>query len=361
MLPNNRLSALSIERGGVPLPNQGTPRRSPGSEDRFALINHKNLNLSHYTQSLISEALRVGLLSMETVDDVQMQVMGRLELLIREQTKLTGTAVNENDAKALLDSIFCTLDAYLFGFHDPMYAITAVQSTSVDEMFTGGRHQLKAQLCESVSLYVQVKHTRVPTESLLYSDTLNNDIRTYLDSYDYKYAADRIVCRLRYPLSREQMPLPGIGYLRDYLRSLLTENKILALFDPEELSLLFRSHAALHHTSPAEMKENLFSVVMHNALGAALLGKYTGILTLTPEEIERLYSKLYRKTTRELEAMTAEAVTGFLADLHIYEPAPASYIRSYAKGFVGKLVAARTLGEESMLFVPSDPLDLFKQ
>lgn len=341
--------------------SSGIPFRRAGSSDRFALINRKNLNFNHYTQSLISEALRVGLLAMESVDDVQMQVMGRLELLIREQTRRLGHEVSEEEAKALLDSIFYTVDTYLYGFHDPMYAITAIQSTSVDEMFSGGRRQLKSLLCESVALYVQAKHTSVPTECRLYEEALYTDIRTCLDDYDYLYAADRVACRIRYPLAKKRPPYQGVYYLRDYLRCLLTENRILTLFDSEEKALLFRSYAEMHKTTVEELRDNLFAVMMHNALGAALLGKYTGILTLTDEEVGILYRKLQRRTTREIEAMTNEAVGSFLTDLHITDPVLSSYIRTYAVGFSGQLVAARSLGEDSALFVPSDPLDLFKQ
>ena len=52
--------------------------------DRFQLINRRNIHASCYTRTLISEALRVGMIPIELVDDIQMQVRGVLEEHLRQ-------------------------------------------------------------------------------------------------------------------------------------------------------------------------------------------------------------------------------------------------------------------------------------
>ncbi|MCQ2431805.1 MAG: DUF6179 domain-containing protein [Clostridia bacterium] len=336
-------------------------KRQKRSEDRFSLINRRNVNGRHFTRTLISEALRVGLLPIEVVDDMQMQIMGKLEELLREHKKSTGIELDEDGARHLLESVFYTLDTYLLAFHDPMYAITAVQATSVEEMFRGGRQQIKTQICETVSLYIQAKKNRIPTENTAYQGVLNEDIHTYLNRYDYRMAAQDIVCPLRYPLMTDCSPdHTGISYLRDYLQRLYIENELLALFDPEERDLLFSAFAAKHDMTVEGMRVNLLSLILNHAFGASMLGKYPGILTLTEPEVRILYEKLYRKTTRELGDMAAQAADTLITDFHITDGLLIGYVRTAGRIFAGHLVSARNAREHADLFVPTDPTMLFR-
>lgn len=339
-----------------------TVRLQGASADRFSLINRKNVNCRHYTRTLVSEALRVGLLPIEIVDDIQMQMMGKLEELLREYKKATGTEPDEDGAKHMLESVFYTVDVYLMGYHDPMYAITAVQATDIEEMFRGGRQQIRTLICEAVSLYVQAKKTRIPTVNLTYDLVLDEDIKAFLTAYDYRYAAQDNVVTLRYPLAYEGgSGCTGIHHLREYLRRLCIENRIMQLFDPEERDLLFASYAEAHGGKPETMRVNLLTLILRNGFGASILGKYTGILTLTEDEVSVLYAKLHRKTTRELEEMSSSAVNMMLSDFHIRDGAVTGYIRRAGIRFSRSLAEARNAGESADLFVASDPLHLFRQ
>ncbi len=332
------------------------------TSDRFSLINRRNIQVQHYTRTLIAEALRVRLLSMEIVDDLQMQIMGKLDDLMREYRKKWNRDLSEEATKHLLSSIFYTLDTYLLAFHDPMYAITAVQSTSVEEMFHGGRQQLRERVCETVFLSVQVKKQRISTVNRAYHRVMDEEIHAYLRAYDYQYAAQDRICPLSYPLMSDAgIEEQGIMYAYTYLRRMQTENKMLQLFEPEERDLLFTSYAALHGFTPEEMTVNLFSIVMNNALGASILGKYTGILTLTNEETDLLYQKLHRKTTRELESMAADAVQTMANDFHLTDNAMLAYSKAYGRRFAQKLIMARNEQKSATLFVASNPLHLFRQ
>ncbi len=346
----------------------------PRPHDRFQLINRRNIHSSRYTRTLISEALRVGMIPIELVDDIQMQVRGVLEEHLRglrrdlaksSQTVLSSdgaavSAVNEEMARAMLDSIFYSLDTYLLGFHDPLYAINALQGMAVDEMFRAGQKMLKSLVCESVALHVQAKKSRIQTDNAAYNVTLDEEIHAFLEGYDYRRAGHESVCPMTYALYDPLSQMQGIHRLREYLTHLVTENRFAALFEPEEKALLFEAYAAGHHTTTKDMRVNLYEVIVCNALGAAILGKYPGILVLTEQEISYLTDKLHRKTTRELEHMTTDAIRCLISDLHP-EPAVAAYLNGHAKRFVAKLLEARNAADASVLFVASDPQMLFRQ
>lgn len=358
--------------------------------DKFPLINRRNIHASRYTQSLIAEALRVGLMQIELVDDIQMQIRGILEDRLRELRRDSGklmqlyeqqirtekrfsdeqekssagaaecqAALDETCAKMLLDSIFYSLDTYLLGFHDPMYAINAIEAMCVEDMYREGQRALKSLVCETVGLSVKVKKSRMETDNLAYNQMLDAEIRSYLDHYDYRWGGHMIPGSLSYPLTDPLGSMHGIHFLRDYLTRLYAENRFAALFEPEEKALLLSSYAKLHRTTTEGMHANLFSVIINNALGASILGKYTGILTLTEEEVGTLNGMLYRKTTRELEHMTAEAMRAMITDL---KPTPTvtAYVNGHARQLVTRLINARNAGDDAKLFVPSDPKELFK-
>lgn len=343
------------------------------THDRFSLINRRNVHPSRYTRSLVSEALRVGLIDITLVDDIQMQVRGVLEehlrLIRRENNRAAqasdegssdAPAIDEAFARGMLDSIFYSVDTYLLSFHDPMYAINALQGMAIDDMFRAGQKILKSLVCESVALHVQAKKSRIVTDNAAYNLTLDEEIRAYLESYDYKRAGHEVVCPMTYLLSDAPSVMQGIHRLRDYLSRLVTENRFAAMFEPEEKQLLFDSYAKKKHTTTAEMQANLYDIILCNALGASILGKYPGILVLTEEEIAALNEKLHRKTTRELEHMATDAIRTLIADLRP-EPAVSAYLMGHAKQFVTRLREARNASDASVLFVPSDPQMLFRQ
>ncbi len=369
--------------------NLGIMAEKDRTRDKFPLINRRNIHASRYTQSLISEALRVGLLPISLVDDIQMQIRGILEERLRElrrdsskimhlytaqintekrfsdETDTTSDApqpavVDEVCAKMQLDSIFYSVDTYLLGFHDPMYAINAIEAMCVEDMYREGQRAIRSLVCETVGLSVKVKKSRMETDNLAYNQLLDEEIRAYLDAYDYRYGGHIVPGTLSYPLADASGHIRGIHFLRDYLTRLYNENRFAALFEPEEKALLLASYAQMHRTTTADMRINLFSVIVNNALGAAILGKYTGILTLTEEEVTTLYGMLYRKTTRELEHMTAEAMRAMISDLKP-EPTITAYVNSHARQLVNRLIAARNAGDDAKLFVPSDPKELFKR
>ena len=363
----------SLERRESLLAFASAHDRMQRPHDRFPLINRRNIHQSYYTRSLISEALRVGMVPIELVDDIQMQVRGVLEEHLRQARKAhvqaeqasDGSsdgvpAVDEALARSMLDSIFYSLDTYLLGFHDPLYAINALQGMAVDEMFRAGQKIVKSLVCESVALHVQAKKSRIVTDNAAYNKTLDAEIRAYLEGYDYKRAGHEIVCDMTYALADPPAAVTGIHRLRDYLSRLVTENHFAALFEPEEKSLLFEAYAKRHKTTTVQMQVNLYEVILSNALGAAILGKYPGILVLTDEEIAFLNEKLHRKTTRELEHMATEAIRTLISDLHP-EPSVAAYLMGHAKHTVSRLTEARNAADASLMFVPSDPQMLFRR
>jgi len=327
--------------------------------DRFQLVNHYNIKKNKYTQSLISEALRVGMIPMELVDDIQMQVRGVLELLLKEQRSLNGSQVDKERAQALLDSVFYAIDAYLLSFHDPLYAINALQGMCVEDMYQSGMKIIRSMIYESVALSVKAKKTRIQTDNEAYNKTLDEDVHVFLDGYDYRFAGQQTVMPMQYRISGTTTA-EGIFYLRSYLNRLYIENCFAAMFDSEEKALLFSVYAKQRKTTTRDMRVNLFALILNNALGAVILGKYAGILTLTEEESAALCHALQKKTVRMINQIAIDSIKNLIADMRP-DPAVTAYLNGQAKQVIARLTAVKNEGEGAAMFIPSDPIELFKQ
>ena len=175
---------------------------TPG--DNLSVINRSNLHANHYTKSLIQEALRVHLFTPAEVDDLHMQIMGQLEQLLRNtETDDAGQAMDrQQDASALLQGIFFSLDTALLAHHDPMYALAQLQTGSVTELYYTGRKLLKSHYYETVALWVRVKHTASPYVPDVYTHTVQNEIRTVLRQWDPQ-RCDQTPPQYTYPLADE--------------------------------------------------------------------------------------------------------------------------------------------------------------
>ncbi len=294
-------------------------------KERLSLINRRNLRYDNYTRSLVTEAVRVNMLPLTVADDLQMQIMGQLETLLKENEQ----ELNEEE---LLTSVFFTLDAYLMGYHDPMYAIAALQSHDVGEMFRSGQKQLRERICDSVALYVQAKRNRQRIENDYYNHTLDKEIKDALRRYDIYHAAHSIALKMSYPLAFERAEYRGVYYIKHYLKQMITEDRICGCFPAPERDALYASYAQQNHKELKSCRMNLFSVVMNQALGNALLGKYTGELRHTVKEGKSLLKKLREMSGYELQETVRRNVQQLSLDLHL-ELEQQNYLTAYGRRY----------------------------
>lgn len=302
--------------------------------NRFSLINRRNLRAREYTQSLIAEALRVDLLSMQEVDDLQMQIMGQLETAIK-RASLRDCAVDEAVGRELLAGVYFTVDTNLLSFHDPMYALSVLQSESISTIFENGRQQLRAHYLQTVDLYVRARSIRLPCENALYEKTVGEEMQEALLLWDPLFPA-RTPARFSYPLGdRRAERHGGIFYPKAYLEALMTEHRFYALFDPIELDVW------LTESPPAE---GVFRAVLGAALSAVMLGRFSGTLYLTEDEKEALCGRLERRTSREITDAAILAANTLIRDLLPGDPLLQRSVRRGAVEWAKEISAQKIRG-----------------
>ena len=289
--------------------------------NRFSLINRRNLRYRDYTQTLITEAMRVDLVSMREIDDWQMQIMGQLEVLMK-RAKDAGIAVDDACGRELLNGIYFTVDTDLLSFHDPMYALSALQSESISSIYASGQRQIRAHYLQTVNLYVRTKTVAHPVPNPSYDVTMQSEIQAALLLHDPLFPA-RTGPVFSYPLSdRRVCDHKGIFYPKCYLEALSVERQFVSMFSEREKARFFEGR---------QIEGNLFFCLLSRSLCAAMLGKFPGTLNLENDEIERLCDRFSRRSLRELNEMTMSASDVICHDFRIISPALAVAVRRGAK------------------------------
>ena len=287
--------------------------------DNLSVINRRNLHTHDYTQSLIQEALRVHLFTPAIVDDLHLQIMGQLEHLLRDtETDDAGQAIDrQQDANQLLQGIFFALDTALLAYHDPMYALAQLQTGSVTELYYTGRKLLKSHYYETVSLWVRVKHTASPYAPKVYTQTVQNEIRTVLKRWDPQ-CCENIPPAYTYPLADDAWQNNnGIFATKNYLLALLAENRFCPRFQEPP--------------APAS-SPNLFSRYAVPVMIRAALGRFPTPAPLREEEHRALQYRLKKRRPNEVRMLFCSIVPSLLHDLYGTQctPKDTQYCKHYA-------------------------------
>lgn len=316
--------------------------RQRQENDKLSLINRNNLRSKNYTQSLVREALRVHFISMSVVDDLQMQIMGQLEELIREE-EAQGRRTDDADADRILNGVFFSLDTCLLAYHDPMYALAQLQTGSVSEMYRVGQKLLKSHLFETVSLWVQARRSMPENVPESYAQSIGDQVRAALKAWDPLRCPAQSVPFSYSPADPGWQQRAGLFSVKYYLRFLLSENH------------LYRRFATLTELPAAkDENKNLFQCAADPILARAALGRYASAAPLNEEEIHHMRCRLTRRRPDETVTLLTQAAQSLLHDLALAssertaERRDAAYLLRYAQ-ILGRQLAQNPQMPEAVL------------
>lgn len=203
----------------------------------------------------------------EWTAEEQLALQKKLLPLLAHRTALYAagdTSARVETVRELLASITFTLDVGLMGA--PRKTLL---TTDLDALFERGGHVIDQKVEAGRLLWNAACLTAPKLESRSLQETLQS-FGLFWKRYDARFFAHVFPCDIDYPLLR---PVPetllGVEYGIEYLRRVLTENAVLAAFDPERTMLLLDADSPLWRDAPA----NLAAPVLANAVGLAMLMK----------------------------------------------------------------------------------------
>ena len=215
--------------------------------------------------------------SPEEAELVEAKLYALLERQVGMYTGGDSSSVREETAQALLRSAWFTLQK---SGAPPRELLTA----DFNELMLKGQRRLSFDKSVAQSLW-QTACTEAPElASVSLRDTLRG-IGVFFRRYDLRYFARDIPCDIDYQLC---LPVPeetpGVDYIAEYLRRLITENRLLRAFDPR------REDALLETARPSyqQLLVNLCEPVFANALALTLIGKTPQALSVSKSDREAL-------------------------------------------------------------------------
>lgn len=182
--------------------------------------------------------------------------------------------------------------------------------------------------------------------SLSLHDTLRS-IGKGFRKYDARFFAHRFPCEIDYqpaiPVSEAQKEL---NYVNLYLRRLAVENRLLCALPSDEV------YAVLKRCSPdyRGLLVNLYAPAAANTLARVLLGGEPERLTVSEDELSRLYSRWEHQTPAQLTCELTQAAQKAARALALRQT-DAGYLALYAREIAVRAAALRDCGGLRGLFV----------
>lgn len=293
---------------------------------RLNPLSPSRLDQNHYLQSLVQAGLAAGLIAAETVGQVQLEIVGLLNELVLRRTSGQSSSVRVEAAQNILLSVLYCLDNYLLGQTSPEAALACLQAESVSGMHSLGLEQVRAKLQAARRLWLQARASMLDIPLLAYTDTINQAIPEFLDSYDPMFAAHETMGSLDYPLALPEWRQTGINFLITYLERLQQENLFCATFRVAEVRQLLQRYGHAYGLDYREALINLFEVVANNAVLAVISGENGSPLLVSRGGARRVQVALSGLPEERLSALVNEVAVQISRDL---PTSVAVYLRRY--------------------------------
>ncbi|MCI6634059.1 MAG: DUF6179 domain-containing protein [Clostridiales bacterium] len=205
-------------------------------------------------------------------------------LLSAQCKSFTGgqsSSLSVETVEALLSSICFSLSCFA-----NKYGQNALLKIPPEKALEGARDILKKRIQLCKTLYLTLLRLPFQPDNVSYRDTVNG-MENFFKKYDYYFFADQVPCDIDYQLCLQvNENLWGVEYLTEYIKRLICEGRFCGAFQRYEITALLANFGSRND----ELLINVFTPVLSNALGRALLGNDISTLEVTPDGIEKLFS-----------------------------------------------------------------------
>lgn len=180
-----------------------------------------------------------------------------------------------------------------------------------------------------------------------YVDTMEN-LGLFFKQYNIYYEAHEIPCSIDYPLLNPIMEeLQGITFIEEYMRRIRIESNFLSCFHLNTVTSYFSSI----NLGYKDDYFNLCESVLIGAIGRTLLGYELNILTISREDVGKLYDCLKGKTEEEIFIIISKAVD-LLCRTIDFDMSRVSYFIEEVKSLTGRIVASLETDNLVNVFIP---------
>lgn len=160
-------------------------------------LNPANIDRSDFTNSLVAEAERVGIISGFELTNLRTDLLSALAEIVGLYTKNESTSLKADTARELTASMMYNIDTYLLSLGDIGQALDQLRSRKPYELYGKGYLINKKHYENAKHLYGAARYSRIKNASEAYNKTLDQYFRYYLTHYDPRFSAhDKIYLTL---------------------------------------------------------------------------------------------------------------------------------------------------------------------
>lgn len=183
----------------------------------------ENLRREDYTNTLMTEAVRIGVFTEEDVLAVQKGLMDALAVVIGYASRNESTSVRLDKANGYLGCILYNCDTYLLTLQNPQKAAGELRSIPMEELYNRGFAINRDHFQRAKRLFANVRYTRLHNGSKTYNRAIDVLLPHYLAAYDPRFnAQDQLYMSI--PSLHIRGPF-HMGAAADMLEGLLTLQK----------------------------------------------------------------------------------------------------------------------------------------
>jgi len=184
-------------------------------------------------------------------------------------------------------------------------------------------------------------------ENKYYSSTIE-DIETFFDEYDVKYAAHQIPCRIDYPLlAPVSSESRGVSFIEEYIRRIQIESRLLKGFERDEILKILKCVTT-------DYKKDFFNLcepVLICAIARVILGYSIESLSISKEDVEKLYDFFKEKTRGEALTAISNSIDK-LQEEEVLGENQSWYFTEEIKSLVARIAATENVEGLAKIFIP---------
>ncbi|MDP4176971.1 MAG: DUF6179 domain-containing protein [Bacillota bacterium] len=325
--------------------------------DKKIYIKTENLNIYQYTNSLLEEAFKAGMINKSFITAFQSQVIFILKDLIKRYTKNESTSVSVETAESLLNSLYYSIDAYTSSLKDPESCIELLKVKSLQEIYNSGIEIVSEAVIETMMLLNEVKENKLDIQNEVYNDTIEKGIPKFFKSYNLVFNAQNGDCDIDYPLLFDDMKLRGIFYIKEYLEKLKMENEFCSYFNKIDIQRLFIDHASVYKIDSVKFPINIFEIVLTNNIFSVLSGNEPSIIILSKLQGTMIINNLKSMDSIEINMLISEAAKKIIKYFNEENTTLSEYIKNYINILVSRISTAAKNNNLSNIVITSSKDD----
>ena len=319
---------------------------------KFIRSDARRLSNKTYFQSLVLEGARVGILTENDVEQIQLGCLGLLSEKIEKEIVDYSSSIREDVAQNLLASIFYTIGLALKQESNLDNAIILLREKSIQSLFQIGRSQIAVILSEIKTQYCKIQDLRCGFDNSFYDYAINTQPASFLTKYNPDWSAHDAAFIPEYPVECPRIDLIGVEYVKAYVDALYVENWFCSQFSREEFSsLLFRYE---------ELKEDVQCNIYHHPLLLAIANLIVNHdlyrLRFAENDFISLQNILYNLNSSEIKRLLIKSFEKHIQKNYI-EPICAQYIKRSLQIIANEISIHIETNTLKNIFIPNKPKD----